>query len=129
MNKAIYVILGVFLLLCGCVANEETTQPPGNEMTDANAAGAGQDHRPRNMTEGFGRPDGNMTPPDFSKYDADGDGTLDEEERTTAQEVMSSDPAFMQRFDADGDGTLSEEEKKVIRQPRNGKQDENNENI
>ncbi len=43
------------------------------------------------------------------KYDKDGDGTLNEEERTAMRAEMQD--AMMKRMDTDGDGTVSEEER------------------
>ena len=47
----------------------------------------------------------------LEKHDTDGDGELSDEEKKAARKAF-----MMQRFDKDGDGELSDEEKKAIRE-------------
>ena len=71
----------------------------------------------------------------LKRFDSDGDGELNDEERRTMREAMLSQPGgfpggpprfdreeMLKRFDADGDGQLSEEERKAMREamPRFG---------
>ncbi|MEN8756293.1 MAG: EF-hand domain-containing protein [Akkermansiaceae bacterium] len=50
----------------------------------------------------------------LQKYDKDGDGKLSEDERKAAAADRKS--AAIKRFDKDGDGQLSDEEKKAMRE-------------
>ena len=45
----------------------------------------------------------------IQKFDADGDGELNEEERGNAREAMKAE--MLAKYDTDGDGELSKEEK------------------
>lgn len=58
----------------------------------------------------------------IAKFDADGDGKLNDEERKAAHEAMKERrrakmqehrQKMLEKFDTDGDGTLSEEERKA----------------
>lgn len=72
-------------------------------------------------------PHGGPRPEIIAKFDADGDGQLNEEERKAAREAMQERrrakmqerrQKMLEKFDTDGDGTLSEEERKAAREAR-----------
>lgn len=51
------------------------------------------------------------------KFDEDGDGKLNDEERATAKAAMvARKEAFMARVDTNGDGEISEDEKKAAKE-------------
>ena len=56
----------------------------------------------------------------IKKFDKDGDGKLNEEERKAAEEARKAE--MLKRFDKDGDGKISDEERKAMpkRGPRGG---------
>ena len=58
----------------------------------------------------------------MERYDADGDGTLSEEEARAAGQAMRTEQKdrMTERFDADGDGKLDEEERKAMREDQAG---------
>ena len=110
--KTIPALLAALALLAGpAVTAEEGGKPDG------------EGHRKHEQREDI-----------LKKFDADGDGKLNEAERTTARaaltEKMKKDhPEAFARADKDGDGSLSEEEfdtvagrvmKQVGRLPRRG---------
>ena len=69
----------------------------------------------------FGRPVAQLR-----RFDVDKDGTLSEEERTTARAARQKHIArrkkhIIERFDADGDGVLNEEEKQTLRERPRGR--------
>jgi len=75
----------------------------------------------RPVDENGGRPTHQML---LEKYDADGDGTLSEQEKETLRKAMRAHKdldktlkrqARLQRFDTDGDGVLSDDEKGAAR--------------
>ncbi|MEM1058673.1 MAG: hypothetical protein AAGK14_05450 [Verrucomicrobiota bacterium] len=54
-----------------------------------------------------------LPPEVIEKFDADGDGQLNEEERQAAREARRAN--MLEKYDADGDGQLSDEEKAQLR--------------
>ncbi|MCP5536336.1 MAG: hypothetical protein H7A51_08905 [Akkermansiaceae bacterium] len=77
----------------------------------ANAEGDGK-KGPRD-----GKRPGGPHPELLKKFDKDGDGKLNEEERAAAKEAMEARrAAFIKKHDTDGDGKLSDEEKKAARE-------------
>ena len=67
------------------------------------------------------RPPHKLPPEIIEKFDKDGDGKLNEEERETAKAARGDMEAsrrkeILEKFDADGDGKLSDEEKKAMRE-------------
>ncbi len=67
------------------------------------------------------RPPHKLPPEIIAKFDKDGDGKLNEEEREAAKAARGDMEAnrrkeFLEKFDADGDGKLSDEEKKAMRE-------------
>ena len=65
----------------------------------------------------------------LKKFDADGDGTLSETERTAAREAMQAKmqerkAEVLKEFDADGDGTLNETERAAAKAAMEKKRDE-----
>jgi Ca2+-binding EF-hand superfamily protein len=54
----------------------------------------------------------------IAKFDKDGDGKLNEEERKAAHAAMEKE--MLAKFDKDGDGKLSDEEKKAAREAMGG---------
>lgn len=66
--------------------------------------------------KGYGGP-----PPEIvAKFDLDGDGKLNQEERKAARKAMHEHhrQKMLEKFDTDGDGKLSEEERKAAREAR-----------
>jgi Ca2+-binding EF-hand superfamily protein len=58
----------------------------------------------------------------MKKFDKDGDGKLNEEERAAVREEMKRrKDALLKKFDADGDGKLSDAEREKIRKQLPGK--------
>jgi Ca2+-binding EF-hand superfamily protein len=69
------------------------------------------------------RPERKMPPEMLKKFDKDGDGKLNEEERAAAkaarEEMMKAHKAEMlKKFDKDGDGKLSAEEEAAMKEER-----------
>lgn len=69
------------------------------------------------------RPEGKLPPEIIAKFDKDGDGKLNDEERAAAkaarEEMMKARKAEMlKKFDTDGDGKLSDEEEAAMREAR-----------
>jgi hypothetical protein len=56
----------------------------------------------------------------LEKFDKDGDGKLNEEEREAMHKAMKArhEEEMLKRFDKDGDGKLSEEERKAMEEER-----------
>ena len=78
------------------------------------------------------KPEHRQMPPEvIAKFDKDGDGKLNEEERKAAREAAGDRPdgAKMEehkkeaiaKFDKDGDGKLNEEERKAAREAMGGR--------
>lgn len=72
-------------------------------------------------------PHGGPPPEIVAKFDLDGDGKLNDEERKAAHEAMKEHrrakkqehrQKMLEQFDTDGDGKLSEEERKAARESR-----------
>lgn len=72
-------------------------------------------------------PHGGPPPEIVAKFDLDGDGKLNKEERKAAHEAMKEHrrakkqehrQKMLEQFDTDGDGKLSEEERKAARESR-----------
>jgi len=61
-------------------------------------------------------------PEAYRKYDKNGDGKLDEEERKTLQKERQDE--LMKKYDKNTDGKLDEEEKKVMLEDRKRERDE-----
>ena len=66
------------------------------------------------------RGDRQLPPELIKKFDADGDGKLNEEERKTAMEAMRERAEkhrkeMLAKYDTDGDGKLSESEREALR--------------
>jgi Ca2+-binding EF-hand superfamily protein len=79
------------------------------------------------------RPDNRVDNPEaremLKKFDKDGDGKLNEEERMAAKEVYKArEEAFkkemLEKFDKDGNGELSEEEREAAKKERMSKHEE-----
>lgn len=62
-------------------------------------------------------PHGGPPPKIIAKFDADGDGKLNEEERKAAREAMKEHhrQKMLEKFDTNGDGQLSHDERKAAR--------------
>ena len=95
----------------------------------ANAEEKRKPIRPDNRVEipegqkGPRHPDRPLPPEMMQKFDKDGDGKLNEEERAAAKEAMKGrEEAYrkemLEKFDKDGDGKLSEEEHEAAKKER-----------
>ena len=67
------------------------------------------------------RPERKLPPEIVDKFDKDGDGELNEDERKAAREARRDKmkerrEEMLKKYDADGDGKLDEEERKVARE-------------
>lgn len=105
------------------VMDERDTQP------EAGPAGRDGFDR-RNDRQGFQRDGGEFQSPEdmraqmLARFDKDGDGELNEEERQAAREAFRADREarrqqfLLDRYDADGDGVLSEAETQKMEEDR-----------
>jgi hypothetical protein len=85
-------------------------------MTIATASfcyGAEPDKAPEKRGPREGRP---VPPEVLEKFDKDGDGKLNEEERKAAMEARQAE--MLAKFDKDGDGKLSQDERKAAMEAR-----------
>ena len=88
-------------------------------------AGAAEgENKPKPATPAPGAPPAGVSriPEAYRKYDKNGDGKLDEEERKALQKDRQD--ALMKKYDKNGDGTLDEAEKKVMVEDRKKERDE-----
>lgn len=87
-------------------------------------AAAQEGDRPGPPREGRGLP-----PEILEKFDKDGDGKLNEEERKAARDARRAEmekrrQEMLEKFDTDGDGKLNEEERKAAREAAEAKRKE-----
>ena len=88
-------------------------------------AGAAEgDNKPKPVTPPPGAPPAGVSriPEAYKKYDKNGDGKLDEEERKTFQKERQAE--MMKKYDKNGDGTLDETEKQAQLEDRKKERDE-----
>lgn len=114
--------------------NEVPTEPM-LIMDERDALPAGADGGPdgpdrRNARDGFQRDGGQFRSPEdmraewMARFDKDGDGELNEEERQAAREAMREEREqrrqqfLLDRYDKDGDGVLSDAETKQMEEDR-----------
>jgi hypothetical protein len=116
------IVLSVLLIAAGSVA--AYAKPGADKDGHKNRQGPPSDGEPRPSREEV-----------MNRFDADGDGTLNEAEREAMREAMPkhghhgkpgrpSREEILERYDADGDGELNEEERAALREDREARREE-----
>ena len=111
--------LQAFTVVLGLLATGSTTSL-AEEDKGKKKPRAERGERPEGERRGPPRGGARQVPKEIlEKFDKNGDGKLDEDERKEAQRARRAE--FLEKYDKDGDGELSEEERKAAMKDRGGR--------